>query len=87
MLWAKEVLEQAMQLPGGMEHPGVLHMYVHLMEMSPKPEQALPAADALRDVVPDAGHLVHMPSHTYIRTGNYEGARVQNVDAAKADER
>ncbi len=87
VLWAKEVLEAAMRLPGGMEHPGVLHMYVHLMEMSPKPEQALAAADALRDVVPDAGHLVHMPTHIDVLCGDYERAMRDNARAAAADDR
>ena len=45
-------------------HPGLLHLYVHLMEMSPHPERALKAGDALRDLVPDAGHLRHMPTQT-----------------------
>src|SRR5262245_35259775 len=57
---AISVLERAMAQAGGLEHPGLLHMYIHLMEMSPTPERALGAADALRDLVPDAGHLRHM---------------------------
>jgi len=57
-----EVLERALASDGGMSHPGILHMYVHAMEMSPFPERALQAANALRDLVPDAGHLRHMPS-------------------------
>src|ERR1700744_3175814 len=47
---AKDVLEQAMQAPGGMTHPGILHFYIHLMEMSPQPEVAQAAADALRSL-------------------------------------
>src|SRR5215211_2101227 len=58
-LEAKEVLERALEQPGGRTHPGVVHLYVHLMEMSPFPEQTLPVADELRSLVPDAGHLVH----------------------------
>ncbi|MGN6168785.1 MAG: hypothetical protein ACTHQQ_11540 [Solirubrobacteraceae bacterium] len=87
VLWAKEVLEAAMRLPGGMEHPGVLHMYVHLMEMSPHPEEALPAADALRDVVPDAGHLVHMPTHIDVLCGDYVRTMRDNARAVAADDR
>src|ERR1700744_1179746 len=60
---AKNVLELAMRQDGGMQHPGVLHFYIHLMEMSSTPEAALPAADALRDLALDAGHLQHMPTH------------------------
>ncbi|MEM7321315.1 MAG: tetratricopeptide repeat protein, partial [Pseudomonadota bacterium] len=63
-LEARTVLEQAFQdEPGAMDHPGLLHLYVHLMEMSPFPEKALVAGDILRTLVPDAGHLVHMPTH------------------------
>ncbi len=68
-------------------HIGAMHLYMHAVEASPNPERALPYADRLAALTPEAGHLVHMPSHIYIRTGNYDGARIQNVDAAKADER
>jgi tetratricopeptide (TPR) repeat protein len=68
-------------------HVGAMHLYMHAVEASLNPERALPYADHLAALTPAAGHLVHMPSHIYIRTGNYDGARVQNVDAAKADER
>jgi hypothetical protein len=61
-LEAKAVLEAALAAPGGSQHPGLLHMYIHLMEMSPTPERALPVADLLRGRVPDAGHLQHMPT-------------------------
>ena len=52
---AKNVLDAALAREGGMKHPGLLHLYIHLMEMSPTPEAALPAADALRSLVPDSG--------------------------------
>ena len=52
-------------------------MYIHLMEMSPHPERALRAADALRDLVPDAGHLVHMPTHIDVLCGHYRGGRLE----------
>ena len=55
----------------GPTHPGVLHMYIHLMEMSPTPETALPVADRLRGLVPDAGHLQHMPTHLDVLCGDY----------------
>jgi tetratricopeptide (TPR) repeat protein len=84
-LEAVAALERAMQAPGGMEHPGVLHLYVHTMEMSPWPERALRAADALRDLVPDAGHLLHMPSHIDIQCGHYHAALVANERAIRAD--
>ena len=65
----REVLERALATPEARVHPGVLHMYIHLMEMSPTPEAASEAADLLRDLVPDAGHLRHMPSHIDVLTG------------------
>ena len=59
---AREVLESAFRdLSGAMNHPGLLHLHVHLMEMSPHPEVALVTGDRLRELTPDMGHLVHMP--------------------------
>ncbi|KAF1362839.1 TPR-like protein [Lizonia empirigonia] len=69
------------------EHPGILHLYIHLMEMSSTPEAALVAADHLRNLVPDAGHLVHMPSHLDILVGDYRRAIASNADACLADEK
>jgi len=68
-------------------HPGLLHMLIHVLEMSPHPERALRACDALRDLVPDAGHLRHMPSHVDVLCGNYYDAMVANEKAMAADER
>ena len=85
-LEAQEVLEAAMETaPGAMSHPGLLHLYVHLMEMSPTPEKALKAADVLRRLVPDAGHLVHMPTHIDVLCGNYHDVVLWNEEAIKAD--
>jgi tetratricopeptide (TPR) repeat protein len=86
-LEAKRVLEAALARPGGMAHPGLLHFYVHLMEMSPAPETALGAADALRGLVPDGGHLVHMPTHIDVLLGDYERVIADNERAIAADER
>ena len=61
-------------LPGAMQHPGLLHLYVHLMEMSPHPEVALLAGDQLREVSPDMGYLVHMPTHIDMQCGHYHDA-------------
>ena len=82
------VLERALQRmeqQGDAPHPGVLHMYVHTMEMSPYPERALRAGDVLRDLVPDAGHLRHMPSHIDLLCGDYRGAMITNYRAIQAD--
>lgn len=84
---AQHVLERALRSDGGREHPGVLHLYVHLMEMSPHPEAALHAADLLRDRVPDAGHLRHMPTHIDVLCGDYRSVITSNSGAIAADER
>lgn len=66
VLEAKEVLDRALAAENGRRHPSLLHCYIHLMEMSSTPEKALTIADCLRDLVPDAGHLRHMPSRKSI---------------------
>jgi tetratricopeptide (TPR) repeat protein len=86
-LEAKAVLEKALSQDNAYSHPGLLHMYTHLMEMSKTPEAALVAADHLRNLVPDAGHLVHMPSHLDILIGDYRRAIASNTDACIADEK
>jgi tetratricopeptide (TPR) repeat protein len=68
-------------------HTGANHYYIHAVEASPRPEKALPSAKRLETLAPSAGHLVHMPAHTYIRTGRYLEAAHANVAAARADER
>ncbi len=67
-------------------HVGAIHFYIHIVEASTTPERAEPYADRLRNLVPGAGHLVHMPSHIYIRVGRYHDASVANELAASADE-
>jgi tetratricopeptide (TPR) repeat protein len=84
---AKDVLERALASPGGEAHPGILHMYIHLMEMSARPEDALRAGDLLRDLVPDAGHLRHMPTHLDVLCGDYRGVVSANTAAIVADEK
>ena len=86
-LEAREMLEQALASPEGRAHPGVLHMYIHLMEMSARPEDALPAGDLLRDLVPDAGHLRHMPTHLDVLCGDYASVVAGNSAAIVADEK
>ncbi len=66
-------------------HPGLLHMAIHTVEMSPTPERGLPAADALRNLVPDAGHLQHMPSHIDVLLGRYAQAVAANELAVATD--
>ena len=83
---AREVLENTFRdFPDSWDHPGLLHLYVHLMEMSPFPEKALRAGDRLRDVSPDAGHLIHMPTHIDVLCGQYRDVVVYNEKAIVAD--
>ncbi len=85
-LECQQVLEDAMDhLEGAMAHPGLLHLYVHLMEMSPTPEKALKAGDVLRTLCPDAGHLVHMPTHIDVLCGHYRDVVYWNQKAVEAD--
>lgn len=84
---ARAILERAMAEPAGRTHPGILHLYLHAMEMSATPEVALPAADALRGLVPDAGHLQHMPSHIDVLCGDYGSSIDANRAAVQADRR
>jgi len=77
------LLERAMQLDPA--QPLANHLYIHATEASPNPERAIPAADRLRDLVPGAGHMVHMPSHTYIRTGRLADASKANELAMEVD--
>src|SRR5689334_9773211 len=67
------------------DHIGANHYYIHAVEASPHPEWALPSAQRLKVLTPAAGHLVHMPAHIDIRTGNYEAAARANVYGAQAD--
>ena len=69
------------------EHPGANHYYIHAVEASNNPARASAQADRLEKLVPGAGHLVHMPAHIYIRTGQYARSAKSNADAARVDER
>ena len=83
---AQNVLEKMLdQYDEAWSHPGLLHLYVHLMEMSPVPEKALKAGDALRELVPDAGHLIHMPTHIDVQCGHYRDVYLWNRKATEVD--
>jgi tetratricopeptide (TPR) repeat protein len=84
---AKRILDDALANSAGREHPMILHLYLHTMEMSATPQDALPAADLLRNLVPDAGHLVHMPSHIDVLCGDYRSSVVSNLAAVQVDQR
>ncbi len=85
VLEATRILDAALATDAGKAHPGLLHIYLHTMEMSAHPEVALPAADLLRDLVPDAGHLQHMPTHIDVLCGDYRTSVVSNQSAVRAD--
>jgi len=80
---AKAALEKAIAL--NPNNPGAHHYYIHMVEL-PKPDLAVPSADALGKLMPSAGHIVHMPSHIYIRVGRYLDAVKSNQKAILADE-
>jgi len=66
-------------------HPGANHFYIHAVEASSDPDRAVAAADRLTSLVPGSGHLVHMPSHIYVRVGRYTDAKRSNVQAVAID--
>src|SRR3546814_8499960 len=68
------------------DHPGAIHLYIHLVEASDRPERAEAYADRLRGLVTSAGHLVHMPSHIYYRIGRFADSLDVNAKAVAADE-
>ncbi|KAJ6036928.1 hypothetical protein N7540_001207 [Penicillium herquei] len=86
-LEAKKVLEKALGHKNASRHPGVLHFYIHLIEMSSTPELGLVPADHLRYLVPDSGHASHMPSHLDVLVGDYRAAILANQRATLADEK
>jgi tetratricopeptide (TPR) repeat protein len=88
-----EPLDETLAVALALEHimetdltnPGVLHLHIHLVESSLTPERALVSADALEATVPIAGHVVHMPSHIYVRVGQYDRAIDSNVRSQQKD--
>ncbi len=80
---AKAALEKAIKLEP--ENPGGHHYYIHMIEL-PYPDLGIPSADKLASLMPGAGHIVHMPSHIYIRVGRYLDAVKVNQAAILADE-
>ena len=83
---ARKILEHFMETrDDAWTHPGILHLYVHLMEMSPFPEKALRAGDVLRELVPDSGHLIHMPTHIDVQCGHYRDVLYWNLKGVEVD--
>ncbi|OCF34471.1 hypothetical protein I317_04935 [Kwoniella heveanensis CBS 569] len=83
----KEILDTALATPAGHNHIGLLHLYIHYIEMSPTPELGLVPGDRLRKLSPDGGHLTHMPSHIDVLVGEYRRAIASNWEAVVADEK
>ena len=79
----RATLERVMKL--NPDHAGAKHLYIHAVEPSVRPDDALNAANELDDLVPASGHLLHMPSHIYIQTGHWQKAIEQNAKAVESD--
>ena len=80
---AEQVLEQVLRR--WPDHPGANHLYIHAVESSPTPERAIASAQRLMGVMPEAGHMVHMPGHIWLVLGDYEMAAAVNERAAAVD--
>ncbi|KAJ5635038.1 Tetratricopeptide-like helical [Penicillium longicatenatum] len=85
----KAVLEQALaqEQDGAYLNPGLLHLYIHFIEMSPTPELGINVADHLRELVPEAGHVNHMPTHLDILIGDWRRSIASNSKATLVDEK
>lgn len=84
--WTAEIMSSLENvLRRSPNHAGANHFYIHATEASTRPELANKSAQLLTELVPGAGHLVHMPSHTYIRTGAYHEGTLANLRALRAD--
>ncbi|MRX69793.1 hypothetical protein SAMN06265349_101286 [Flavobacterium resistens] len=84
--WTPEIVKVLEELMiKNPKHPGAHHFYVHAIEASATPEKALKSAKLLETLVPGSGHLIHMPSHIYIRTGDYHEGSLSNIEAVKVD--
>ena len=84
--WTPEILSILKDnLTKAPNHPASNHLYIHAIEASLNPAVGIPNADRLGDLMPGAGHLVHMPSHIYIRAGQYHKGTLANLKAVTVD--
>jgi tetratricopeptide (TPR) repeat protein len=83
----QRVFDRGLQHMDANRHPGILHLFIHFLERSATPAAALPAADKLRNLVPDAGHMHHMPTHLDVLVGDYRRSIDSNTAAVRADEK
>ncbi|GAD97746.1 tetratricopeptide repeat domain protein [Paecilomyces variotii No. 5] len=86
-LEVKGILERALRQEGAYQNPGLLHLYIHYIEMSPNPELGINAADELRELVPDAGHACHMPTHLDLLIGDWRRSIASNYKATLAGDK
>ena len=89
-LEAIAICQEAIRLAdqsGAAQHPAILHLHIHLLEMSPEPEQAMDSADRLGQLARDAGHIHHMPGHIYVLCGEYKRAKAASEKAIAADKK
>lgn len=84
---ARRAIELALKHTDGYNHPALCHLHIHMLEMSPFPELALPAADRLRRLVPDGSHMLHMPTHIDAAVGDYRRSVDSNHEAIMADDK
>lgn len=87
-LEALQVIEKSIAMKealGETQHPAILHLHIHVTEMSSEPERARQSADTLGTLCPDAGHMNHMPGHTYVLCGDYDLAKIASEKAIEAD--
>ncbi|MBZ9757871.1 hypothetical protein LB524_21530 [Mesorhizobium sp. ESP6-5] len=86
---ALEVCERSIRLAdeaGITQHPAIVHLHIHLLEMSTQPERGMRSADLLGEMCPDAGHMNHMPGHIYVLCGEYEKAKLASEKAVRAND-
>ena len=86
---ALEVCERSIRLSdeaGTAPHPAILHLHIHLLEMSTQPERGIRSADRLGTMCPDAGHMNHMPGHIHVLCGEYEKAKLASEKAVRAND-
>ncbi len=89
VLEALDICERSMRLAdatGTAQHPAILHLHIHLLEMSTQPERGMRSADLLGAMCPDAGHMNHMPGHIYVLCGEYEKAKLTSEKAVRAND-
>ena len=90
VLEALEVCERGIEMAGRngqSKHPALVHLHIHILEMSNEPERAAASASALAPMCPDAGHMNHMPGHVHVLCGQYEKARIASLKAIAANDK